>query len=75
MINYDLSLTSGIGRSTEFFSTELSTGVGAGVFVSSQAYLHDGQNDRFIRLDTNYTLDQPEKLTTLRLGDAKGAAD
>ena len=70
VINYDLSLTSGVGRSTEFFSTELSTGVGAGVFVSSQAYLHDGQNDRFIRLDTNYTLDQPEKLTTLRLGDA-----
>ena len=25
VINYDLSLTSGIGRSTEFFSTELST--------------------------------------------------
>ncbi len=70
VINYDLSFTSGIGRSTEFFSTELSTGIGAGVFVASQAYLHDGQNDRFIRLDTNYTLDRPEKLTTLRLGDA-----
>ena len=70
VINYDLSFTSGIGRSTEFLSTELSTGIGAGVFVASQAYLHDGQNDRFIRLDTNYTLDQPEKLTTLRLGDA-----
>jgi len=70
VINYDLSFTSGIGRSTEFFSTELSTGAAMGVFVSSQAYLHDRQNDRFIRLDTNYTLDQPEKLTTLRLGDA-----
>ena len=70
VINYDLSLASGMGRSTEFFSTELSTGIGAGVFVASQAYLHDGQNDRFIRLDTNYTLDQPEKLATLRLGDA-----
>ncbi len=70
VINYDLSFTSGIGRSTEFFSTELSTGIGAGVFVASQAYLHDGQNDRFIRLDTNYTLDRPEKLATLRLGDA-----
>ncbi len=70
VINYDLSLASGMGRSTEFFSTELSTGIGMGVFVASQAYLHDGQNDRFIRLDTNYTLDQPEKLATLRLGDA-----
>jgi len=70
VINYDLSFTSGIGRSTEFLSTELSTGIGAGVFVASQAYLHNGQNDRFIRLDTNYTLDQPEKLATLRLGDA-----
>ena len=70
VVNYDLSFTSGIGRSTEFISTELSTGAGAGVLVASQAYLHDGQNDRFIRLDTNYTLDQPEKLTTLRLGDA-----
>jgi len=70
VINYDLSFTSGIGRSTEFLSTELSTGIGTGVFVASQAYLHVGQNDRFIRLDTNYTLDQPEKLTTLRLGDA-----
>jgi len=51
VVNYDLSLASGAGNSTEFFSTELSTGIGAGVLVASQAYLHDGQNDRFIRLD------------------------
>jgi CBS domain-containing protein len=70
VINYDLSLSTGSGPTTEFLSTELSTGIGSGVFVVSQAYLHNDSQDRFIRLDTNYTLDQPEKLTTLRLGDA-----
>ena len=70
VINYDLLLSSGNGTTTEYIFTELSTGAGSGVALASQSYLHDEQRSRLIRLDTNYTLDLPDKLTTLRLGDA-----
>lgn len=70
VINYDLLLSSSAGSTSEYVFTELNTSAGSGVFLASQAYLHDGVQSRFIRLDTNYTLDLPEKLTTLRLGDA-----
>lgn len=69
-INYDLFVDhSDIGTGRSVF-TEAGAAVGPGVALASYAFLRQPALDARLRLDTSYTMDQPETMTTLRIGDA-----
>ena len=69
-LNYDIY--------SEFYSTrnslsglfEIGGGLKQGLLTSNLAYLQREENREIIRLDSTYRMDIPEKMTTLRLGDA-----
>ncbi len=69
-INYDLFIDhSDIGDGRSAF-TETGVALGSGVALASFAVIRQPVFDANLRLDTSYTLDQPQDMTTLRVGDA-----
>ncbi len=69
-LNYDLFADhSDIGSGRAAF-TEAGVAVGPGVALTSFAFLRQPAIDANLRLDSSYTMDQPERMTTLRFGDA-----
>lgn len=68
-LNYDLLLDHGEGGFGHVVFTELGGAVGAGVGVSTQMLVNRPNLDRWLRLDSNYVVDDLSTVTTLRLGD------
>lgn len=69
-LNYDLMLSGGDGQFSQSLFTEWGAAIGKGVGLTNIALLRDEAQSRLVRLDTNYTLDKPERLATWRFGDA-----
>ena len=69
-LNYDLLLDHGQGGFGHVLFTELGGAIGAGIGVSSQMMLNRPDLDRWLRLDSNYVVDDLDQIATLRLGDA-----
>jgi outer membrane usher protein len=70
-VNYDLfaERSSGITRKSGLFELGLFSGLGVG---TGSFVVNDGEplQRRFTRLETTWTLDRPETLSTLRIGDS-----
>lgn len=69
-LNYDLFIDhSDIGNGRSAF-TEAGVAIGPGVALGSLALLRQPTLEANLRLETSYVIDQPEQMTTMRLGDA-----
>ncbi|HVV67929.1 MAG TPA: fimbria/pilus outer membrane usher protein [Gammaproteobacteria bacterium] len=72
-LNYDLSgqtLTSGAANSTSGGIFEGAVFNKYGVGTSEMLVDHSGNSSQVVRLETNWTNDQPEKMRSWRLGDS-----
>ncbi len=68
--NYDLSLEhSSLGMGQVAF-TEIGAAFKPGVFISNFGFFHQPQQSNNLRLESSFTIDQPENITTIRLGDS-----
>ena len=69
-LNYDIYSEFYSARNSLSGLFEIGGGVKQGLLTSNLAYLEREENREIIRLDSTYRIDTPEKMTTLRLGDA-----
>jgi len=69
-LNYDVLLDHGDGRLGRVVFTELGGAIGSGVGLSSQMWVSRPDMDRWVRLDSQYVIDDLDRVTTLKLGDA-----
>jgi outer membrane usher protein len=69
-LNYDIYSEFYSARNSLSGLFEIGGGVKQGLLTSNLAYLEREENREIIRLDSTYRMDTPEKMTTLRLGDA-----
>ncbi len=68
--NYDLSLEhSSFGLGQVAF-TEIGAALKQGVVISNFGFFHQPFQSNNLRLESSFTIDQPEKIATIRLGDA-----
>ena len=69
-LNYDVLLDHGDGGLGRVVFTELGGAIGSGVGLSSQMWVSRPDMDRWVRLDSQYVIDDLDRVTTLKLGDA-----
>lgn len=68
--NYDLNAIRTQGKNNAAAQLELGVFAAEGVATSQFLTRNFGEGNRVIRLDSTLTMDQPQNLATLRLGDA-----
>ncbi len=68
-LNYDLLINHVSGGGSRVLYTEAGTTLGQGVGVTSAMVIDRSESRQNLRLDTTYTQDFPEHMTTLQLGD------
>lgn len=68
--NYDVNAIRTQGKNNAAAQLELGVFAAEGVATSQFLIRNFGDGNRTIRLDSTLTMDQPQNLTTLRLGDA-----
>jgi outer membrane usher protein len=73
-VNYDVSAERTTRQSSAGGFVELGLFGSKGVVTSTAYGLTDGQSSKAVRLDTAWTQDFPERMTTLRVGDSISSA-
>ncbi len=67
--NYDIFLESSSGSLGRSAFTEAGLALGSGVALASFAFIHQPFLSSNLRLNTSYSVDRPEQLSTLKMGD------
>ena len=68
-LNYDLSLEHSASGFGQVFFSELGAALHGGVAIANFAFFRQPQHNTSLRLDTSFTVDQPERIATWRFGD------
>jgi outer membrane usher protein len=69
-MNYDLSFEHGNTGNGQAAFTEFGAALKQGVALSNFAVVRQPENELTLRLDSNFTIDRPETISTIRFGDA-----
>lgn len=69
-LNYDLLINHVANNTSYSLYTEAGTALGPGVAVMNALFIDREQDRQALRLDTTYTYDMPDRMATLRIGDA-----